>query len=628
MATGSAFAVLTVGGTTGLYSINLVNAQATFVGTCRDGGAPIQGLAIQNDLGGIPVISLTADGTNLVRFNTATPGTSTTVALDLASVVAGETIVGDRLPSADRRSSMLSAVNATANTGTLYLVDPQNGAVSLAAAGTASAITFAGDGLPGPGDAGYGMDFNPTVDRIRITTDTGLNFRINPTTGLPAAATTDGDINGHPPGVHRRFRHRLHEQLRPIAVRRRDHALHAGFHQQHAVHPESANNGTQTSGCAVTLGGSPLDFTSVNGFDIPAGVSVTTSNTVASGFGYAALTVGGVGNLYQIDLATGAATNLGALPVGGGVSGFTLADAQFAPAITSNGAGTTAGASVAENSTTVTTVTAFDGNFDAVNFAIVGGADASKFQINAGTGALSFLAAPNFEAPTDADTNNSYVVQVRASDGSLSDTQTITVSVTDVLEAINLTPDNDSFTAPAGSAIVNGLGGIDTITFGFTLTDATVTYAGNTVIIDSASSHTVLTGFEKFVFTDGTVDNNDGDALVDDLFYYAQYHDVWNAHVEADLHYHAVGWQENRDPSAFFDTSLYRQAYPDAAAASIRSSISTRSAGRRSACPRSTSARGNISPPTRTWRPRTSIRSCISSASARAKAASRSLRPS
>jgi len=34
-----------------------------------------------------------------------------------------------------------------------------------------------------------------------------------------------------------------------------------------------------------------------------------------------------------------------------------------------------------------------------------------------------------------------------------------------------------------------------------------VSYAGNTVVIDGPSSHTVLTGFERFVFTDGTVDS-------------------------------------------------------------------------------------------------------------------------
>ena len=49
--------------------------------------------------------------------------------------------------------------------------------------------------------------------------------------------------------------------------------------------------------------------------------------------------------------------------------------------------------------TAVTTVVATG---TALSFSIVGGADAAKFQIDANTGALSFLSAPNFEAPHDA----------------------------------------------------------------------------------------------------------------------------------------------------------------------------------------------------------------------------------
>jgi len=94
-----------------------------------------------------------------------------------------------------------------------------------------------------------------------------------------------------------------------------------------------------------------------------------------------------------------------------------------------------------------------------------------------------------------------------------------------------------------------------------------VTYAGNKVIIDSATSHTVLTGFERYVFADGTVDNNDGNPLVDDLFYYSQNHDVWNAGADADRHYHEFGWHEGRDPSAFFSTATYLSLYPDVKAA-------------------------------------------------------------
>ena len=113
---------------------------------------------------------------------------------------------------------------------------------------------------------------------------------------------------------------------------------------------------------------------------------------------------------------------------------------------------------------------------------------------------------------------------------------------------------DDSFIAsPEFEAINAGLGN-DTITFDFRLVDATVSHFGNTVTVIGPSGHTVLGGFERFVFTDGTVDNADGDRLVDDLFYYARYHDVWTAQADADQHFHASGWHETRDPNPFFST--------------------------------------------------------------------------
>ena len=127
---------------------------------------------------------------------------------------------------------------------------------------------------------------------------------------------------------------------------------------------------------------------------------------------------------------------------------------------------------------------------------------------------------------------------------------------------------DDSFTI-TGNAHIDAGAGNDTVTFGFRLVDASVSYSGNQVIIDGPSIHTVLSGFETFVFTDGTVDNIDADRLVDDLFYYSRYHDVWNAHVEADTHYHAFGWHEGRDPNAFFSTGIYLGANPDVKAAGV-----------------------------------------------------------
>ena len=100
--------------------------------------------------------------------------------------------------------------------------------------------------------------------------------------------------------------------------------------------------------------------------------------------------------------------------------------------ITSNGGGATAAINVAENTTAVTTVTATDADLPAqtLTYSIVGGADAAQFTINASTGALSFVAAPDFEAPTDAGANNVYDVIVQVSDGTLTDTQAIAVTVT------------------------------------------------------------------------------------------------------------------------------------------------------------------------------------------------------
>ena len=107
-----------------------------------------------------------------------------------------------------------------------------------------------------------------------------------------------------------------------------------------------------------------------------------------------------------------------------------------APIVTSNSGGDTARVSITENTTAVTTVTAADPDAgQALSYAISGGADASKFAINAGTGALSFITAPNFELPTDAGANNIYDVTVQVSDGSGGiDTQAIAVTVFDVLE--------------------------------------------------------------------------------------------------------------------------------------------------------------------------------------------------
>jgi len=58
------------------------------------------------------------------------------------------------------------------------------------------------------------------------------------------------------------------------------------------------------------------------------------------------------------------------------------------------------------------------------------------------------------------------------------------VLVQDFEQAVTLVDDD---------MISNGLGGIDTIIFDFKLTDATFTWIGNELIVETATSRTVLT---------------------------------------------------------------------------------------------------------------------------------------
>ena len=113
----------------------------------------------------------------------------------------------------------------------------------------------------------------------------------------------------------------------------------------------------------------------------------------------------------------------------------------------------------AENQTAVGTVQASDSDAgDSVTgYAIRPGADAAQFTIVTSTGVLTFEAAPNFEAAADADTNNDYVVVVRATSGTgareKTADQTITVTVTNVAGEAPGAPATPSVSSASGSSL-------------------------------------------------------------------------------------------------------------------------------------------------------------------------------
>lgn len=107
------------------------------------------------------------------------------------------------------------------------------------------------------------------------------------------------------------------------------------------------------------------------------------------------------------------------------------------PVLTSVGGGPVGMLSVTENSASVTTVTATDADLpeQSLKYSITGGTDAARFSIDAESGLLTFVTAPDFENPSDADEDNVYELTVSVNDGPESlDSQDLLVTVTDVNE--------------------------------------------------------------------------------------------------------------------------------------------------------------------------------------------------
>ena len=84
---------------------------------------------------------------------------------------------------------------------------------------------------------------------------------------------------------------------------------------------------------------------------------------------------------------------------------------------------------VKEDQTEAFTVIAGDPDGDAISFSL-SGTDSSKLSINS-SGDVSFVSAPDYENPSDANTDNDYEFSVSVSDGSLTASKSFTITITD-----------------------------------------------------------------------------------------------------------------------------------------------------------------------------------------------------
>lgn len=242
------------------------------------------------------IIGLTTTNA-LVLFDSAAP-TMAGPAVTISGLIGvGESIVGIDARAVDRQLYGLGSL------GNLYTLNAATGAA-----------TFMSALMPDPADASnpytglngfsFGVDFNPVPDRLRITSNSGQNLRVNVATG---ATTTDGDLNGAV--THITGSAYTNNDIDPNTGTML-YGISSSTDMLYSQNPP--NNGT-----LVAIGPLGVDTSAAIGFDISG----------ATGRAFASLTNGDTAksSLYSIDLATGVATLNGAFGIGG--------DTSIAPAL-------------------------------------------------------------------------------------------------------------------------------------------------------------------------------------------------------------------------------------------------------------------------------------------------------
>ncbi len=238
----------------------------------------------------------------LVTFNGDTPTAISRI--PFTGLPAGEQIVGLDVRPANKQVVALSSASR------LYRIDVATGAAAAIGGGP-----FA----PALSGASFGFDFNPTVDRIRATSDARQNLRLHPDTG--ATAATDGTLAYAVGDAGAAATPRVvgSAYTNSIAGATTTTLFDIDAGRDFLTIQNPPNNGT-----LVSVGALGVDVGDSAGFDISA----------VDGAAYAALQVASSSSsgLYRIDLATGRATLVGR--IGGGAVIRALAAAGTAPADT------------------------------------------------------------------------------------------------------------------------------------------------------------------------------------------------------------------------------------------------------------------------------------------------------
>ncbi|HVY63597.1 MAG TPA: DUF4394 domain-containing protein [Gammaproteobacteria bacterium] len=225
----------------------------------------------------------------LVTFNRAAPALSTAVAI--TGLAMGETILGIDIRPGGMPAGQLYLLGST---GRLYTVDTTTGMATLKSTLSADP-TDTTNPFTSLSGTNFGVDFNPTVDRLRVTSDTGQDLRINVDTG---AVITDGTLN-----VGGTTRNGITEvaYTNSFAATCRTALFYLDTTANTLFTTSDPNNGTLSA-----VGSFGVMGTATGGFEIAT--ASDGSNTALAVFN-----TGSGPTLYTINLTTGAATSLGAI---------------------------------------------------------------------------------------------------------------------------------------------------------------------------------------------------------------------------------------------------------------------------------------------------------------------------
>ncbi|MBW8362009.1 MAG: DUF4394 domain-containing protein [Kaistella sp.] len=263
----------TVGSENILYKLDLSNGKTTNIGKLSQ---KIIDLAIPTN-----PVAYAIDNSNALQIFDPTQPAPVTKAI--TGLQAGEQILGiDFRP-------LNGQLYALGNSSRIYTINLATGAATAVGAQLPTLLS----------GTDFGFDFNPTVDRIRVESNTGQNLRLNPIDGTISAI--DGMLNPGTPSVGAAAYSNNFAGAATTSLFVIDHNTDKLLLQN------PPNNGT-----LMELGSLGINITSANGFDI--GSTSQKAYLVAS--------VGSETKIYLVNTANGATGSAVNYP--NPVKGFTL----------------------------------------------------------------------------------------------------------------------------------------------------------------------------------------------------------------------------------------------------------------------------------------------------------------